>query len=354
MNFFLVIPTIQQGGAERVISELANNFSKYPSVIVHLILLANSNDFYEVDERVIVHRLGFENTDRIGKVKSEIATFIKMRSLLKTYKPIAVLSFMEKYNVFTLLAGSFLGLEIFVSDRSNPLNSSPFIVNLLRRLTYKHASGIIAQTNLAKDILWKKTGNTNIKVIPNPVKRVQLFPEVSREKIIINIGRMVPEKGQLYLLQAFAKLDIEDWKLVILGDGPLRDDLEKQVIELGLTDKVIMPGAVNDIDEWLAKSSIFAFPSISEGFPNALVEAMAAGLPCVSFDCDAGPRDIISNEVNGLLVEKGNIKELVDNLNMLITDIELAKELATNALLVRDQYHMQSIGNKYLDFLLKK
>lgn len=354
MIFFLVIPTIQQGGAERVISELANEFSKYPSVIVHLILLADANDFYEVDDRVIVHRLGFGNINRIGKIKSEIATFLKMRSLLKIYKPTAVLSFMEKYNVFTLLTGSFLGLEIFVSDRSNPLKEVPLSINLLRRLTYKHASGIIAQTSLAKDILSKQTKNTNIKVIPNPVKEVQLFPEISREKVIINVGRMVPEKGQDYLLQAFAKLDTTDWKLAILGDGPLRNNLEKRIIELGLTDKVIMPGAVNDIDRWLAKSSIFVLSSISEGFPNSLMEAMAAGLPCISFDCNAGPRDIITNEVNGLLVERGNINELVNKLNALITDAESAKALATNALLVRDKYHIRSIGNNYLNFLLKK
>ena len=115
-----------------------------------------------------------------------------------------------------------------------------------------------------------------------------------------------------------------------------------------------MPGAINDIDEWLARSSIFVLSSISEGFPNSLMEAMAAGLPCISFDCNAGPKDIIINEVNGLLVEKGNIDELVDKLNTLIKDTELAKKIATNALLVRDKYHIDSIGNNYLDFLLQK
>ena len=194
---------------------------------------------------------------------------------------------MDKYNVFSILAGRFLNLRIFISDRSNPKLQLPLTLFLLKKISYRYATGLIAQTSLAKETIEKVARNKNIKVIPNPVKEVQLFPEIPRENIIINIGRMVPEKGQEYLIQAFAKLDATNWKLVILGDGRLRGNLEKQIIDLGLTGKIIMPGAINDIDEWLARSSIFVLSSISEGFPNSLMEAMAAGLPCISFDCNA-------------------------------------------------------------------
>lgn len=350
---FLIIPTLKQGGAERVISELANYFLDN-GVELHLVLLANAKDFYTINPNITVHRLGFVNNGRLKKILSELQVFIKLRLLLKKHKPDAVLSFMDKYNIFTILASRFLNLHVFVSDRSNPKSKLSLSLSVLKRITYRYATGIISQTSLAKEIIESFTGHKNVRVIPNPVKQVQLFPEIPREKIIINIGRIVPEKGQKYLIQAFAKLDVEDWQLVILGDGPLREDLEKQVILLGLTDKVIMPGAVDDIDEWLARSSVFAFSSISEGFPNALVEAMAAGLPCVSFDCDAGPRDIIKNEVNGFLVEKENINELAYKLNILMTDTELVKNIITNALLVRDNYHIQSVGNDYLEFLLQK
>ena len=354
MNLFLIIPTLKQGGAERVISELSNNFCTQPNMRIHLILLAKADDFYSIDNRVTIHRLGFENKNIIGKLKSQILTFYRLRKLYKTYRPYIVLSFMDKYNVFSILAGRFLNLRIFISDRSNPKLQLPLTLFLLKKISYRYATGLIAQTSLAKETIEKVARNKNIKVIPNPVKEVQLFPEIPRENIIINIGRMVPEKGQEYLIQAFAKLDATNWKLVILGDGRLRGNLEKQIIDLGLTGKIIMPGAINDIDEWLARSSIFVLSSISEGFPNSLMEAMAAGLPCISFDCNAGPKDIIINEVNGLLVEKGNIDELVDKLNTLIKDTELAKKIATNALLVRDKYHIDSIGNNYLDFLLQK
>lgn len=354
MNVFLVIPTLKQGGAERVISEIANELCNRSDIEVHLILLAKSDDFYKIDNRVVLHRLEFTNNGHVKKIIAELVIFLKLRYLLKKYEPKVVLSFMDKYNVFTILASSFLGVRVFISDRSNPKLPQSLYLRSIKKLTYRHATGIIAQTSLAKDIIESFSRNKNIKVIPNPVKEVQLYPQIPREKIIINIGRMVPEKGQDFLLQAFAKLEARDWKLVILGDGPLRNNLQSNVVKLGLTDTVIMPGAVKDVDKWLAKSSIFVLSSISEGFPNSLMEAMAAGLPCISFDCDAGPRDIIKNEVNGLLVDEGNINELVDKLNSLIIDTELAKKIAENALLVRRKYHIQSIGKRYLDFLLNE
>ena len=353
MKIFLVIPTLAQGGAERVISELANQFSK-DGVEVHLVLLAKKEDFYIVNNSINIHRLGFINKGILQKFFSELQVFIKLRMLLKEHKPDAVLSFMDKYNVFTILASRFLNQRIFVSDRSNPkLNLPPFLY-VLKKITYRYATGIISQTSLSKEIIRNFTGNKNVHVIPNPVKEVQLFSEDEREKTIINVGRFVPEKGQKYLIQAFSQLNANDWKLVILGDGPLRESLEKQVIDLGLADHVLMPGAVNDVDRWLAEASVFAFSSVSEGFPNALVEAMAAGLACVSFDCQAGPRDIIEHGVNGFLVEEGNVGELVDKLVMLINNIKLADMLGSNAKIVRDKYNIDSIGSDYLDFLLCK
>ena len=354
MNIFLVIPTLKQGGAERVISELANEFSRYSNLTVHLVLLANADDFYQVDECIVVHRLGFKYTSKSGKIKSEAITFLKMLMLLKEYKPIATLSFMVKYNVFTIFAGTLLGLNIFVSDRSSPVKKLPLKMSLLRKLSYRNASGIVAQTTLAKNILYNQTGNNNIQVIPNPVREVTLFPKVLRDKLIINIGRLVPEKGQKYLLEAFAKIEEPEWKLVILGDGPLRESLNQQAVELGIAERLIMPGSVKNVDEWMAKSSIFAFSSISEGFPNALAEAMAAGLPCISFDCKAGPRDIIEHGINGLLVQERNVEQLTIEIIRLIKNLSLAETLGENAQRVRGSYDMKVISTKYLDFLLDK
>jgi len=354
LKIFLIIPTLKQGGAERVMSELANQFAQKDNLKVHLVLLAKSNDFYKVDDTVIIHRLGFENKSKLNKIFSELATFKNLRKLLKTHKPDAVLSFMEKYNSFTILAAAFLGLQVFVSDRSNPLKKVPQTTEILRKFTYKYATGIIAQTQFAKDVLAAKTKNKNIRVIPNPVKEIQNYPDIAKEKLILNVGRLVPEKGQKYLIEAFSKINEKaDWRVVILGDGPLRNQLEEQVKILGLDKQVQFLGAVNNVDEWLAKASIFVFPSISEGFPNALAEAMSAGLPCISFDCNAGPRDLIENDVNGYLVEVGEVDELTQSMKGLMDDGDKRKSFGQNAIKIKNKLLSSSISDEYLKFLLK-
>lgn len=351
-KIFLVIPTLQQGGAERVASELVNRFSTYPGYQVHLVLLADKPLFFEVDDKVHIHQLGVKKTNCFVNLARHGLQLLKLRHLIQKHNPNAVLSFMTRYNIFTLLASSFIDVKVFVSDRSNPNKLLSNRISFLRNVLYPYASGVIAQTDLAKSVLLEKTKHNNIKVIPNPARHVQIYSNISREKIILNAGRLVPEKGHDYLLKAFAKLKKSDWKLVILGDGPLRPGLQKLSKELGIEKNICMPGAVKNIDEWYAKASIFAFSSISEGFPNALVEAMSAGLPCISFDCDAGPRDIIVDNQNGLLIPVGDVVQFTAKLQLLIDDKCLRDRLARKASLVTKKYDASSVTKEYLDFIM--
>lgn len=350
MKIILVIATLTQGGAERVMSELANQWTREKHD-VHIVLLAKSELFYKLNEDVIVHQLGFENRNPLQKIFSEINVFFKLRRLLKNETPDFVMSFMTKYNIFTIIASSFLKLKIFVSDRSNPNKQLPFIIKIMRNISYRFTAGIIAQTTLSKDLLKNTIKDANIKVIPNPVKKIHQYPLIKREKIILNIGRLIPQKGQSYLIDAFSLINDMSYKLVILGEGPLRKDLEKQIEFLGLKNRVLMPGSVVNVDEWLAKASIFAFSSVSEGFPNALIEAMAAGLPCVSFDCDAGPRDIIVDNVNGFLIPEMNINLMSDKIKELIINPNLRIKIGREALKINTQLDKEIIAQKYLLFM---
>lgn len=345
-----VIPSLEQGGAERVMSELINEFSRRGHDVT-LVLLAKSESFYEINDDVEVINLGFSNTGKFQKLISELSVFIKLRKTFKRKRPAAILSFMVKYNILTLCSGRFLGLNIFVSDRSNPKKVLPKGLEFMRRQTYPWAAGVVAQTQLAKSVLGGAIPNQkNIRVIPNPLKRMSINHKATEPKIVLNVGRLVPEKGQEYLIKSFAKVNHEGWQLVILGDGELRESLTQLISDLGLENKVFLPGAVKEVDDWLSQASVFAFSSVSEGFPNALIEAMSAGLPCISFDCEAGPSDIIEDGENGFLVPVRDVDAFSKTMQNLMSDAQLRRKVGVNAQKVNQKYSLESISEEYFRF----
>lgn len=349
MKIILVIPTLKHGGAERVMSELANEFVKLKHV-VHLVLLTKHDEFYTLSPQTIVHRLDLINKNNFQKIFAQITALYQLRKILKTEKPDAILSFIEKANMVSILASRFLKTKTFISSRYNPYKKFSWSFELARRYIYRQATGIVAQTSESKEVIQKTIRHNNIRVIANPARSIQKYPKLAREKIIINVGRLVPEKGQQYLLEAFAGLKRKDWKLVILGDGPLRNNLLCQAEKLEIQNQLVLTGAVSNVDEWLAKSSIFVFSSISEGFPNALMEAMSAGLPCISFDCTTGPSDLIKDGVNGFLVEDRNVTELKLRMLELISNKQIADKMARNAMETTKEYEPSQIAQQYISF----
>ncbi len=351
MKILLVIPTLKQGGAERVMSVLSNNWSK-KGYEVHLILLKEENEiFYNISKEVYIHYL--INNDNSFKKLEKFFLFYRMRKIILKIQPDSVLSFLTQYNILTIIATIRTNIPVFVSDRNNLKRKIPILYEFFRRYTYKYANGIIAQTELAKEILAKKTGNKNIKVIKNPLDFPFSFKN-KKEKIILNMGRLVEEKGHKYLIESFSKIENNEWKLVILGEGELRTKIESQIKLLKLEKRVVLMGSVKDIGKWLSKSSIFAFTSISEGFPNSLVEAMSYGLPCVAFDCDAGPRDIIIHKINGFLIDLMDVDSFSEKLNELMNDELLREKISIEAKKIMKDLNSDIIAEKILNFCLNK
>jgi GalNAc-alpha-(1->4)-GalNAc-alpha-(1->3)-diNAcBac-PP-undecaprenol alpha-1,4-N-acetyl-D-galactosaminyltransferase len=354
-KIILVIPTLSQGGAERVMSELANEWA-CKGHIVKVILLAESDLFYILNPKIELINFGFVLHQRniFFKILNQIIVAYKLRKQIKNSNSDFILSFMAKYNLFLLIVTAFIKVNLFISDRDNPKAATPRLIEIGRSLFYKYSKGIIAQTHLAKEILHTKTKNNNIRVIPNPIKEILVDSEIPKEKIILNVGRLVPEKGQHYLIEMMAKITQNDWKLIILGDGPLRVKLQNQINNLNLNNRVILEGVVDNVDEWLNKSSLFALSSVSEGFPNALLEAMQSGLACVSFDCDTGPRDIIVNGDNGYLVPLKDVDLFAQTIQKLIENIELRNQIGTNAKKISKNLNIGNVAQQYLNFCLQK
>ncbi|MBR9855644.1 MAG: glycosyltransferase family 4 protein [Algicola sp.] len=347
----LVIPTFKQGGMERVMSELADHWSENDQCI-SLIFLVDHEPFYKINDKIQkVFWPNFKyNPNFLSKFVYKIRLFFHLRKVYKESGINTLLSFGEGYNAFIILSALGKNLKVYVSDRSNPLKKVSTSRDFFRRILYPRAEGIFAQTSLSKQELFKKTKHSNLILMPNPVKIIPR-EEVPKENIIVNVGRLVPEKDQITLIRIFDEIDNEGWKLEIIGEGPLRIELEKEIAERNLEEKVKLLGSKKNLSPHLSKAKIFAFTSISEGYPNALCEAMAFPLPCISFDCDAGPRDVIDDEVNGYLIEKGNTELYKEKLFKLMKDKATRDLFMANSAKLGKEQSTEVIAQKILTHL---
>jgi GalNAc-alpha-(1->4)-GalNAc-alpha-(1->3)-diNAcBac-PP-undecaprenol alpha-1,4-N-acetyl-D-galactosaminyltransferase len=347
----LVTPSFTAGGAERVLSELANHFIKEKNLVVHLIILIGGKQFYNLDKRIIIHKPKFDYT----KYSRLIFTFKIMsflRSVFKRTNPEAVLSFGGKYNAFVLVASFGIKTNVYISDRSRPSISYGKLLDIVNPIIYKKATGIIAQTSRAKKILFKVTGHSNIKVIGNPIRSISLVEDIKKDKIILNVGRFIESKHQDWLIDYFISLDLPDWKLIFLGEGPLFEEIRTSDKALKYANIIIFKGNVEEIDHYYKKASVFAFTSLSEGFPNALGEALKAGVACISFDCEAGPSDLIEHGVNGYLVDNNDNEAYKLYLKKLCNNEKLRDKFGKKSIEKMKDFQVDKIADEYYKFIL--
>lgn len=351
----LISPSLRNGGSERVISELANFWAENGKAQVFLLLLTDQKQFYQIHPNVtvIVPKKHYKNSFSKFLFKGWVSFFI--RNSLYKICPDTVLSFGEKYNNIVLLSLIGTNFKVFVSDRNSPNWNIGRVHRTLRKLLYKNATGIIAQTESFKNFILTETRNRNILVMPNPFKRRDLkeIDSSGRKNIILNVGRLVEQKNQLELIEIFSKCQNEGWLLYIIGEGHLEFALKNKVKDLGLEDKVFVIPPTKNINFYYDQAKILAFTSLYEGFPNVLGEAMISSLPCIAYDCETGPRELIEHEFNGFLVEFQNQKKYIETLNRLLFDENLRTYLGRNASKLIDKVSIEKVSDQCFDFILK-
>ncbi len=355
----LVIPSLHPGGMERVMSELANFFVNLPNTEVDLVLYGLKRDiFYALDEKVSVHRPGFEfNNQR--RLWHTFKTLFYLRKQVKKLQPDTVLSFGEVWNNFVLLACLGLHTPLFISDRCQPDKQWSWLQRNLRKWLYPCATGIIAQTQKAKDIYQQLFHHPNIAVIGNPIRTIIPDPNIKKENIVLSVGRLIKTKHHDELIRMFARLNPPNWKLVIVGGDALKQQnsvqLQALIDELGMFNKVELAGKRADVDDFYRKSQIFAFTSSSEGFPNVIGEAMSAGLPVVAYDCVAGPSDLIEHEKTGFLVPLHDTTTFIHHLKCLIENADLRENVAAKAReRVCFNYAIEKVALSFYQFILSQ
>lgn len=353
-----VIPTMSSGGMERVMNEVVTYFSAMPRTECHLIIYGKSGeDFYIVPSNVLIHKPEFKFNDA-KRSWDTLKTAQFIRKTVKQIKPDVLLSFGEYWNNFVLL--SLLGLKtpIFISDRNNPEEPLGIIHGFLRKLLYPAATGIIAQTSKAEDIFKTKFKNRNIRVIGNPIRAISPNNEVKRENIIVTVGRLIKTKNFNHLIDIFSKLENSGWKLIIVGGDSNKQtnsvSLQAQIDRLGLSENVILAGTQKNVENYLLRSKIFAFTSSSEGFPNVIGEAMSAGLPVVSYDCIAGPSEMIEDGKNGFLIPLFEDKLFEEKLRYLMHNEDAREQMGTYAKESIKTFSVENIGKQFYNFIIEE
>jgi len=352
----LLIPSLQLGGMERVMSELAGYFCGKDNIDVHLVLYGRSiKMFYEVPKEIIIHKPGSAFNDSF-RFLSTVRRLFFLRKSIKEIKPDSVLSFGEYWNSFVLLALINLPYSVFISDRCSPTKRFDFKHTLLRRYLYPKAKGIIAQTDFAKYIYNQQFSHSNICVIGNPIRFV-VSDKTKKEKIVLNIGRLIKSKNQNRLIEIFSHINRPDWTLVIVGGDALQQNnmarLQNLVNSSATTSKIILEGPQSELERFYQSSSIFAFTSDSEGFPNVIGEALSAGLPVVSYDCVAGPSEMITDGENGFLIPVFEDDKFQEKLTLLMDNGPLLEQMSQNAKESIEKFSIESIGQQYLQFILR-
>ncbi len=345
----IFIPTLTAGGAERVASLLANDWCRERRVIV--VTYFNTLPFFAVDPRIEILCLGFQpNRPALGRVLDVVRAAQRFRRIIKRLRPTFVLSFMNKYNAFCLMALRGMRIPVIVSERGSPTEVLPRVRVAARDMLYPSAAGLICQTGAGYDFITAQTRVRAAIVIPNPVRRVIDPAERKPEKIILAVGRFIESKGFDQLVAAVAAMSVAGWRLILCGDGPLRTALEQQARRLGIEGGVEFPGLVGDLAPYYRRAGIFAFSSLHEGFPNALAEAMVSGLPCVSYDCPTGPSDLIEDGESGLLIPVGDVAAMTAALDQLAVDRDFAERLGTQAAKLAVCLDPVHVSRQYLAF----
>jgi glycosyltransferase involved in cell wall biosynthesis len=358
LRIAFVIPNLGPGGAERVASLLCNDWAGQGHAVTLLTFEEEGAEpFFPLQAQVAVRRLAASDVSRgwTERLSTNLSRISRLRSALKELRPDAVLAFMTEANVLALWASRGLQLPVVISERNQPDRPGLGVVHkIARRLTYPLASAIVVQTEGIAE--WVESRfRVPVHVIPNPVPRATIgaASTPAAQPLIVSVGRLTEQKGFDLLIESFAALANKHagWRVIIYGEGPERASLARLVAARGLTQKVSLGGITKDISGALRQASLFVLASRYEGYPNALVEALASGLPIVATDCPGATAEILADGLNGMLVPPDNVPALTKALDTMMSSPDLRAAYAARAAGAVTALDVRAIGQRWLDLL---
>lgn len=352
MKVHFIISSLNGGGAERVLTIMANSLVDSLNYDVSIITLFNSKSEYELSNKIKHNNLKKTNITPSHTFNSIIG--LSRLYSKKRNRPDIIISFITLTNQISLIVAKLFSIKIIVQEHNSHhrfMKGRKFSTIFTKKYLYRMANLVTVLTSY--DIPYYQQFGINVKVLPNPCSYKPIVINThKRDKVILAVGDLnrYHHKGFDNLLNFITPILKEnpDWKLKIAGSGNEGlKTLEKIVEKQDLSNQVIFLGFVKNISELMFKSSIFILPSRFEGLPMVLLEAMSQGLACIAYNCVTGPSDIITNNRNGLLIENQNQQEMQLELNRLIKDSDLRNKLSSEGILSLKKYHIDTITNQY-------
>lgn len=352
-NILLIGPSINMGGMQAAISTLANSLCEH-NVQVALYTIYKLPHFFQLNKEIKFFEPS-DSTHQGNKITRFFRTITSLRKILSCSKSAPVIVYGRFYSALVLLSALGLKKEIFISDRASPLYKEKLLIELFIKIVYKllRPAGILAQTKYSANFQKRRfAGKVPVKIVPNIIRK---FPKstMPKGKVVLAVGRVSDSlKGYQRLIRAWNLINEPEWKLMIAG-GTIDDDptLKKLIITYGLQDNIEFVGEVKDIAHYYSLASIFVMTSISEGFPNALAEAMSSGLCCIVYNFIAGPKDIITNEHDGLIIDDGNAELMAEKISYAINNPQFREKLGYQAYENRYRFSSEFIAKQILDFI---
>lgn len=351
-----MISSLGLGGAQRAIVRLCGSLAQRGHSVTLLTTNPSTADFFSVPDSIVRVRahpdahLSCPWYDLRGQVTRVSALRL---GIVETW-PDVVVSFIDTTNISVLLALLGQNIPVIVSERSDPRwHPIGYRWSLLRKLTYPSAKRVVFLTEELGKWGLSQWPRWRVAVIPNAVvpavgqgRRVEVS---CVRRTVLGMGRLDSEKRFDLLVRAFA-LNADkflDWDLEIVGDGPDRQPLLTLSHELGVSDRVRLPGVETNSIAAFERCDLFVLTSEYEGFPNVLAEAMAAGMPVISFDCSSGPSAIVRHEVDGLLVPPLNLDALSAAMKRLMQDAKERSRLGSRAPEVAERFSPERIFDRW-------
>lgn len=342
------------GGAEKSMIMIANGLAKLGHSIT-IISLKNNEIVYNIDEKV--KYIFIPDTNGM-KIQRQWNRLLNLKQKLHEIKPDLVISFWFQLAVFATMLSNVVGYKTIYAERGDPSDKEyNGALGILRKIFFKNIDGFIFQTQGAKMFFSEKIQKKST-VINNPVyiNYSEYKVPTKRRKVIVNVGRLHEQKNQKLLIDSFSKIHhmFPEYKLEIYGDGQLKSNLDEYIKKLNLSHKVILKGTTNKLFDEIVDSSLFVLSSDYEGMPNALMEAMALGIPCISTDCKpGGARELITDGKNGILTPIDSTDELTKAIKFMLENPNEAESMGERGKDICKTHSKETIFQKWNEYIVQ-